>query len=90
VIDDSGDPNAAVRGRGKVRKDRGVFDRDLFLVVVAIRDPGLYLRARKRPGNEALVERMLIVVSFRADRVQPLEEARFSRRSQGEALSNMR
>ena len=60
------------------------------MVVVAISDPSLHLRARKRPGKEALVERVFIVIAFGADRVQPVDETKLSRRFQGEVRSNRR
>jgi hypothetical protein len=90
VVHDSAYPNAAMRRRRKVGENGGVLDRDLLLVVVAIRDPGLHLRARKRPGEEALMEWVLIVISFRTDCMQPVDETTLSRRSQGEARLNTR
>jgi hypothetical protein len=66
VIDDSRNPRPAVRGGRQVGEDRRVLYRDLLLVVVTVRDPGLHLSTTKPTGYKAPVEGVLIVVALRA------------------------
>jgi len=74
-----------MRCRRQVGEDRRVLYRDLLLVVVAVRDPRLYLRAIERAGDELLMEWVLIVVARLTDGVEPVDEFEgcLSRRRRG-------
>ncbi len=67
MIDDARDPDAAVRRDGKIGEDRRVFDGDLLLIIVAIRNPRLHLSAVERARNQPLMERMLVVIALLAN-----------------------
>jgi len=60
-----------MRRRRQVSEDGRVLYRDLLLVVIAVRYPGLDLRAIERAGDESLMERVLVVVARRADGAEP-------------------
>ena len=45
------------------------------MVIVAICNPRLDLRAAKGAGNQSLMKGVLVVVALQADRVQPREQA---------------
>jgi hypothetical protein len=75
VIVDARNPFASIRRGWKVREDERVLDRDLFLVVVAVRDPRADLVGGEFARDEPLMEGMLVVVPFRADGMQPIDEA---------------
>ncbi len=74
VIDDARHPLPPIFGRRQIREDRGVLYRDLFLVVIAILDPGLHLGAVERSGDEPLVERVLVVIALSAYGAQARDE----------------
>jgi hypothetical protein len=75
MIDDPRNPDAPKRRRGQVRENRGIFDRDLLLIIVAICNPGLDLCAIQRAGDQALMKGVLVVVTLLADRIKARDEA---------------
>jgi hypothetical protein len=79
MVVNSRDPGATIRRGWKVRENRGVFDRNLLLIIITIRDPGLYLSAIKGPRDQPLMEGMLVVIALLADGIQPGEKARAGR-----------
>jgi hypothetical protein len=69
-----------MRRRGQIGEDRRVFYRDLLLVVITIRDPGLNLAAVERSGDEPLMKRVFVMITRLADGMEPVDEVECRRR----------
>jgi len=70
-----------VRRRRQIREYRRVLYRNLFLVVIAIRNPCLNGRTVEVAGNEPLMEGMFIVIALRADSEETFDEIGAGRRA---------
>jgi hypothetical protein len=80
VIDDARNPDSPICGGWKVGQNRRVLDRDLLLVVIAIRNPSLNLGAIECSGDEPLVEGVLVMIALVANGMEPGDEAGGGRR----------
>src|SRR5215469_1547515 len=71
VINDPLSPGAAKFRVGPARKNDRVFDRNDALVVIAVQGPGLQLPGSETSLMHPQVERVLMVIALRANRLQP-------------------
>src|ERR1043166_9469254 len=73
VVEDALDPAPALVAIGHVGEDRGVLDRDADLVIEAVEDPTLHLRARAAAVVHCDVERVMDVVALALRAQLPFE-----------------
>jgi hypothetical protein len=76
VIDDALPPDAALLHGRQKRENRSVFERNDFLIIVAVCDPALDLPFGQHPLHQTLMEGVFVVVSFRADRMKARNKIR--------------
>src|ERR1035438_754498 len=74
MVQNSFAPGDSKRGIFTARKNGRVFDRDMFLIVVAIQRPGLQLAASEFSFVHEQVKRMPVMVELRANGVKTGDE----------------
>ena len=74
VIENAMNPDPAHFAHGAIGKNRGVFDRNVALIIETICDPTAQCFGRKPAFVHGDVERMFVVVSARADGAQIFNE----------------
>ena len=82
MVEDALAPGEAEGGIFAAREDRGVFDGNAALVVVAIQGPGLKLAARELAFVHQHVKWVLVVIALFADGVKSGDEVGFREQRQ--------
>jgi hypothetical protein len=70
VVDDPMNPDSPNIAQRTVCEDRGIFDRDAFLVIETIRDPPANCVARKGAAIHRQMKGMLVVIGADPDFLQ--------------------
>src|SRR5207248_1015440 len=70
MVENPMDPGATNFSQRTIRKNRGVFARNIFLIIKTVRDPAAQLFSRKPAFIHRDVKRMLVVVGTCTDRAQ--------------------
>ena len=74
VVENAMNPGSAHFAHGAVGENRGVFDRNVSLIIETIRHPAAQCFRRKPAFIHRDVERMFVVISAPADRAQFFDE----------------
>src|SRR5258708_38978620 len=83
MVNDPMNPNPAYLAQRTIRKNRGVFKRNVALIVKSIGRPAAQRAGRKPAFIHRDVERMFVVISAPADLAQFRDESFAVQRSRG-------